>query len=568
MLGIDFGTVNTVAALRHADGRTEMLVFNGSPLLPSAVHFGPAGQFLTGRDAQHAAQVRPEGCEPHPKRRIDDGTVVLGGRELPVTHLVAAVLARVMDEARRIAGEEPGHVVLTYPATWHQPRQEVLEQAAVLAGVPVPVLVPAPVAAAASFLTLTRIPLDDGRGVVVYDVGSGTLDATVVRRTAGRLAVAAAEHVADPDGPDIDPTVSATDTAVRAAGLPPAGIAGIFLVGDVRRMPLAAPLLHQRFGIAPTVAANPEFVVAQGAVAVDLLSPTAPGPENPAGTPVPGQVPHAYPAKPSGLGAPGFRPPSSRRTTAAWTAAVLAATTVVVVLVSVLIVQFAGDDGGTADAAGTPSATEATTTARSRVPASGPTNCTYLAADDSNGRVKEVGRPPATDVPTTGTRTATMVTSLGTIEFTIDRTAAPCTANSFAYLAGKRFYDRTSCHRLVTQTIYVLQCGDPFGDSTGGPSYRYGTENLPTDRESRYPAGTVAMATTTEPNSVGSQFFIVYQGFDDALLDPLYTVVGTVTKGLDLILEAAEAGVVEPGAFGPGDGKPKRPVDVTSLRVA
>ncbi|MFD0745077.1 hypothetical protein ACFQ1L_27105 [Phytohabitans flavus] len=97
-LGVDFGTSHTVAVLRWPDGRARPLLFDGSPVLPSAVSAAPAGGLLTGRDALYAARFRPEAVELHPKRCVDDGTVLLGDAEFAVVDLVAAVLRRVADE--------------------------------------------------------------------------------------------------------------------------------------------------------------------------------------------------------------------------------------------------------------------------------------------------------------------------------------------------------------------------------------------------------------------------------------------------------------------------------------
>src|SRR5207244_10546560 len=111
-LGVDFGTSNTVAVLRWPDGRARPLLVDGSPLLPSAVYADPSGTLLVGRDAIHSARLDPARFEPNPKRRIDDQSVLLGERELPVVELVAAVLNRVAEEARRPVGSAP-----TTPAT-------------------------------------------------------------------------------------------------------------------------------------------------------------------------------------------------------------------------------------------------------------------------------------------------------------------------------------------------------------------------------------------------------------------------------------------------------------------
>ncbi|GAA0938762.1 hypothetical protein Vau01_119530 [Virgisporangium aurantiacum] len=92
-LGIDLGTSNTVAALGFADGTVQPVLFDGAEVLPSAVFLGDDGFLLTGRDALHSARAAPERFEPHPKRCIDDGTVLLGGVEVTVVDLLAAPAA-------------------------------------------------------------------------------------------------------------------------------------------------------------------------------------------------------------------------------------------------------------------------------------------------------------------------------------------------------------------------------------------------------------------------------------------------------------------------------------------
>ena len=86
------------------DGRLRPLLFDGSPLLPSAVYLGTDGRMLVGRDAERHARLDPSRFEPNPKRRVDDGTVFLGDREMPVAQVFAPVLGTVAIEARRQPG--------------------------------------------------------------------------------------------------------------------------------------------------------------------------------------------------------------------------------------------------------------------------------------------------------------------------------------------------------------------------------------------------------------------------------------------------------------------------------
>src|SRR3712207_594651 len=90
-LGVHFGTSHTVAVVRWPDGRARPLLVDGSPLLPSAVYAERTGELIAGRDALHSARLDPARFEPNPKRRIDDGLVLLGDREVPVPDLIGAV---------------------------------------------------------------------------------------------------------------------------------------------------------------------------------------------------------------------------------------------------------------------------------------------------------------------------------------------------------------------------------------------------------------------------------------------------------------------------------------------
>jgi peptidyl-prolyl cis-trans isomerase B (cyclophilin B) len=157
--------------------------------------------------------------------------------------------------------------------------------------------------------------------------------------------------------------------------------------------------------------------------------------------------------------------------------------------------------------------------------------------------------------------TMTMRTNCGDIVAELDGAKAPQTVASFVFLAAKKYFDGTPCHRLTTAAsgIFVLQCGDPTGQGAGGPGYGFGVENAP--RNGQYPAGTLAMARTQDPNSNGSQFFIVYA--DTTLSDPTgYTVFGRITKGLGIVRYVASR-----GATGNGDGAPKQPVVLSSVTV-
>jgi hypothetical protein len=207
LLAIDFGTSNTVAVVGGAD-RTTTVLFDGGPLLPSAVYAGPDGELYTGHDATHMARVDPARFEPNPKRRVDDGTVLLGDREYPVVELVAAVLSRVARETVRSVGALPP-VVLTCPAGWGATRRATLAEAARRAGLTVRGFVDEPVAAAAYFTAVLGRRLPAGHGLVVFDFGGGTLDVAVLRHDADGEVVVGSGGLADLGGLDFDAAVVA-----------------------------------------------------------------------------------------------------------------------------------------------------------------------------------------------------------------------------------------------------------------------------------------------------------------------------------------------------------------------
>ncbi|WP_051392809.1 Hsp70 family protein [Glycomyces arizonensis] len=200
-ISVDFGTSHTVVTVRRADGRVRQQLFDGSPQLPSAVFLSGAG-LVVGADAARGGRRNPERCEPHPKRRIDDGAILLGETELPVTSVITAVLARVVRECGQIPSGL-GPVAVTVPATWEPARSRVMADAAAAAGLGGVSLVAEPVAAASYFAEVLDRDVPMGSGVVVYDLG-GTLGATVLRRTPAAFEVLAAEGADDLGGLALD----------------------------------------------------------------------------------------------------------------------------------------------------------------------------------------------------------------------------------------------------------------------------------------------------------------------------------------------------------------------------
>jgi peptidyl-prolyl cis-trans isomerase B (cyclophilin B) len=154
-------------------------------------------------------------------------------------------------------------------------------------------------------------------------------------------------------------------------------------------------------------------------------------------------------------------------------------------------------------------------------------------------------------------KTFSIKTNCGEIQIAADGVNAPLTVISMAYLANKGYFDNSPCHRLTTQVIFVLQCGDPTASGSGGPAWQVPDENLPTGSGNIYPAGTVAMANSGA-NTNGSQFFIVYE--DNSRLGANYTLWGRVTKGLDIVKAVAALG--SNNSNGVGDGAPIQAITI------
>ncbi|WP_121702520.1 peptidylprolyl isomerase [Streptomyces sp. E5N298] len=197
--------------------------------------------------------------------------------------------------------------------------------------------------------------------------------------------------------------------------------------------------------------------------------------------------------------------------------------------------------------------------------ASAPSKAPDPCEKPAEGKVKPQTwkKEPAMTIDKSAKYTMKLATTCGDIDIALKGDAAPHTVNSFDFLAGKGFFDHTPCHRLTTNGIYVLQCGDPTGQGNGGPGYTIPDENLKDKslKSNSYPAGTVAMANTGQPNSGGSQFFLVYQ---DSPLPPSYTPFGTISdKGMTVLKKIAEAGE----STGQGDGAPNATVVIDKATV-
>ncbi|HEY0815589.1 MAG TPA: peptidylprolyl isomerase [Pseudonocardia sp.] len=255
---------------------------------------------------------------------------------------------------------------------------------------------------------------------------------------------------------------------------------------------------------------------------------------------------------------------------------------VVVIVVGIVLFATLGRGSGAAtdpaaaptpDAAATPTAAP---TGSAQTPAAIPTaiaplpkrptplpasvNCSFPAGGQA---AKPVTPPPGTNVSAQGTVAVTLQTGDGAVPLTLDKALAPCTVDSFVSLSKQGFFDNSTCHRITTAPgLQVLQCGDPTGTGSGGPGYTIPDEVFP---ELKYGRGILAMANTGQPNTGGSQFFMIY---GDGELPPQYTAFGSINPAglqvLDTIAKRGSDGSLEPS---PGGGKPIRPVTIEKATV-
>jgi peptidylprolyl isomerase len=163
--------------------------------------------------------------------------------------------------------------------------------------------------------------------------------------------------------------------------------------------------------------------------------------------------------------------------------------------------------------------------------------------------------PPTERIDTKKKYSAVLDTSAGKITISLYADKTPITVNNFVYLAKNNFYDNTVFHRTVSG--FMIQGGDPNGDGTGSPGYRFDDEPF----EGEYQRGTIAMANSG-PDTNGSQFFIMH---DDFLLEKNYVIFGKVIEGMDVVDKIATAPVTA-NAMGE-KSKPVSPIEIKQVQV-
>lgn len=162
---------------------------------------------------------------------------------------------------------------------------------------------------------------------------------------------------------------------------------------------------------------------------------------------------------------------------------------------------------------------------------------------------------PKMQIDKTKQYTAVLNTTEGSIEIALVASLTPVTVNNFVYLAKNKFYDNTIFHRVIDG--FIIQGGDPVGNGTGGPGYKFDDETF----DGSYSRGTIAMANSG-PNTNGSQFFIMHKDYP---LAKNYVIFGQVIKGLEIVDKIATAPVAE-NATGE-NSSPINPVSIKTIKI-
>jgi molecular chaperone DnaK len=199
VVGIDLGTTNSLVGA-VVDGRATLFAdASGAELLPSVVGTGHGGELLVGRAAKNRRLLDPHGCVASVKRLMGtDANLRIGGRELGPAAVSALILGALLDRAEARLGARPRRAVITVPAYFTDAQRQATRDAGQLAGLEVERLVNEPTAAALTYRTGAE------QLVLVYDLGGGTFDVSVLERDEGLLEVRASRGDTRLGGDDID----------------------------------------------------------------------------------------------------------------------------------------------------------------------------------------------------------------------------------------------------------------------------------------------------------------------------------------------------------------------------
>ncbi len=181
-LGIDLGTTYSAAAVARDDRVQVVGLGNRSAAIPSVIYLREDETILTGEAAQRRAATEPERIARESKRRIGDPTpLLLGGSPYSAEALASKLLRWIVERVAELEGGPADQLAITHPANWGPYKQDLLRQAIRMADLPAAVTLTEPQAAAISYAANERVEV--GSLIAVYDLGGGTFDAAVLRKT-------------------------------------------------------------------------------------------------------------------------------------------------------------------------------------------------------------------------------------------------------------------------------------------------------------------------------------------------------------------------------------------------
>jgi len=201
IVGIDLGTTNSEVAIIR-DGQPFVIPGDdGDPILPSFVGLGDDGKLLVGKPARNQYALAPDRTIKSIKRQMgNDMKVPLGDQQYRPQEISAMILRALRDRASRFLGSEVTRAVITVPAYFNDAQRQATIEAGELAGLEVKRILNEPTAAA-----LTYDPQQtDGMRVLVYDLGGGTFDVSIVHTEGGVVEVLASHGDTKLGGDDFD----------------------------------------------------------------------------------------------------------------------------------------------------------------------------------------------------------------------------------------------------------------------------------------------------------------------------------------------------------------------------
>jgi molecular chaperone DnaK len=478
-LGIDIGTTYTAAAIWR-DARYEVVSLgNRAPTIPSVVLLRDDETVLTGEPAARRAATEPHRVAREFKRRLGDPTpIIVAGTPYSADALIGKLLRWVVDKVTEVEGGPPAGIAVSHPANWGTYKLDLLRQAIRIADLDDVVTLSEPEAAAIHYASQARV--EPGSVIAVYDLGGGTFDAAVLRKTADgwdilgtpegieRLGgvdfdAAVYHHVLEAIGhavDELDPhdpaaqaavvrlrqecvdakealssdtdvsipvllpnlqtevrltrgeyeqvvrpaladSITALNRALRSAGVGPADVTAVLLVGGSSRTPLVAEMVSSALGRPVAVDAHPKHGVALGA-AITAAERSPAGTEGAGAAAQPATPPRAetWPvATPPGATPPGDRP-------RAWAQPVVVAVAAALVAVAVVLALRGGGDDpaatagtGTGTAGGTAPPTTPATAVGTTVPSGPFVQIDDVVLDGENYRVdyRVTGYTPEVD---------------------------------------------------------------------------------------------------------------------------------------------------------------------------